>query len=138
MTGINTDAMREHYNSPAITGRATPDIEYLCDEIDRLRARLAEVEAERDARPTWDVFGDCLSQETKRRKAAEARLAEVEAELMHDSEHWAMVEVENERMGPALDEARRRLAEVEALCEDGTIRDNWTATQVLAAARGEG
>lgn len=54
-------------------------VQELRDRETELRARLAEVEAERDARPTWDVFGDCLSQETKRRKAAEARLAAVEA-----------------------------------------------------------
>jgi hypothetical protein len=69
----------------------------LAAEIVSLRARLAEVEAERDAAlaGSREIRGTLLAAET-------------------------------------------RLAEVEAMCEDGTIRDNWTAIRVLAAARGEG
>lgn len=59
----------------------------LCDEVDRLRARLAEVEAERQAeQETWrPVMADYLDerdrhlQTMKRAVAAEARLAEVAA-----------------------------------------------------------
>lgn len=73
MADIDTAAMREHYNAPANTGRATPDIEELCDEIDRLRARLAEAEAELASE------AEAHRRSAAGRAAAEARLAEVEA-----------------------------------------------------------
>lgn len=109
----------------------------LCDEIDRLRARLAEAEAERDEldgrfENLWERAEGYLS----RAEAAESRLAEVEAvrdRLYTENQEWRTV-----ANGQAA-----RLAAVEALC-DVMRKNNDPYASLLeialgrAAARGEG
>lgn len=95
-------------------------------EVERLRAHLAKVEAERDAR--HELAGQAAVEVLNLR----ARLAEVEAELdqaLNDCHHV-----------PALAEAEARLAAVLALCDAGEARHRGgiSIAEVLAAAQGEG
>lgn len=128
------------------------------DEIDALRARLAEVEAERDAAiaGSREIRGTLLE--------TEARLAEVEAELSEErdraAEGWeraeaaevrlAAVEAERDRRTSASywpgitaenADLRARLAAVLALCDEEDPEmtfPEWQNKVRAAAARGEG
>ena len=106
------------------------------DEWRRAEARLAEVERERDARTTWDVFGGCLRQETQRRKAAEARLAENEVAFrkMAEAAQAYSRELHKARAALALEaEAHRHTAAARARAEETVAacgcssEDGWEA-----------
>lgn len=109
----------------------------LCDEIDRLRARLAEVEAERDQMLTaYNAQFARTEEVVDRLMTAESRLAGVEAvrdRLYTENQEWRTV-----ANGQAA-----RLAAVEALC-DVMRKNNDPYASLLeialgrAAARGEG
>ncbi len=122
-------------------------------EIVRLRARLAEVEAKRDklaeAWRTAQAETDVALHDVD---LLRAKLAEVEAERDAAVQNWTSASREAvqwantaDGRGHALDDAKARLAAVEALCNQFLdrsnvewIRERQIVEQIRAAARGEG
>lgn len=106
------------------------------DQVDQLRARLAEVEAERDR---WHKMRDAYfwssGQEQQRANAAETKLAAAQVER----DAWEMTA---RILTGKLHQSDTKLAAVEALCDDPVLdrggNDAWWVRSVRAAARGEG
>lgn len=100
----------------------------LCDEVDRLRARLAEVEAERD-----DLDGR-FENLAERAEGYLSRTEAVEAERDALASRAARIFERSAEPDPLLEEnadLRARLAEVEALCDRYDAENNDLNDQVI-------
>jgi hypothetical protein len=117
-----------------------PSCDDLLRERDDLVARLAAVEAERDALPTWEqhrIWQEALRRENERRKAFEAEARDYRNAITWDTTCLACSKVLDSAYAETVraETAEARLAAVRALCDvdDGDVVTRAEIRAVLAA-----